>query len=300
MIASYDVGELDYAGACLSYRIDDISVTVRSELPEVADDFAALYRGYGRGCPGSRRTIHMEVRRTGRTWLGRSRYLVFGDGEGIGRERRREDVLPFLEWGINWQLIATHSEFLQLHAAAMVRDGQGVIFAGASGCGKSTLVAGLLGRGWKYLSDEFALIDPNTLDLRPFPKAVCVKAGAFEIVQRLNLPFAGPRCYVKGIKGKVGYINPYDIAPDAIPGPAPVRFVIFPKYLEGCAARLRPVARARAAFMLAGSGLNRDVFADRALSILADVARGAECFSLECGSIDETCDLLEALFEGAL
>ena len=34
-------------------------------------------------------------------------------------------------------------------------------------------------RGWEHLSDEFALIEPNTRDLRPFPKPVCVKAGFF-------------------------------------------------------------------------------------------------------------------------
>ena len=170
-----------------------------------------------------------------------------------------------------------------------------MVFAGASGCGKSTLVAGLLPRGWKYLSDEFALIDPSTLYLRPFPKAVCIKAGAFGIVRRMNLPFAGRRYYVKGLKGRVGYINPHDLGPGTIAGPTPVRFVIFPNYVEGREPRLYSLSRARAALSLARCGLNRTVFPNQAIPILSDVVRGADCFRLESGPLADTCELIESL-----
>lgn len=280
------------------YRIGDINVSVRSDLPEVLTRFEELYRGFPRGDTSRHSTIQMRVVRTKSSFLRGDRYVVFGDNEEIGGERKREEVLPFLEWGINYRVIASRNEYLQIHAASLVRNGRGVIFAGTSGSGKSTLAAALLARGWQYLSDEFALIHRDTHQLHPYPKAVCLKSGSFHIADRLKLPFAGRRYYIKGIKGQVGYINPRDIGPNTVAKPAPIRLVVFPKFVKGQQPRIYRVARARAAFMLAGGGLNRNAFGDQGLSILTNVVRHAECFSLESGSIDDTCDLIESLVDG--
>ena len=178
-------------------------------------------------------------------------------------------------------------------------DGDFFGIIGPNGGGKSTLVAGLMARGWKYLSDEFALINPNTLNAHAFPKAVCVKAGAFGIVRQLGLPFAGRRYYVKGLKGRVGYINPREVGPGTIGGRTPIRLVIFPKYTSGRRRRLNPVTRAQAVFALAGSALNRFAFTDQGVSVLSRVVREAECFGIDSGSLDGTCDLIQSLVDAA-
>jgi hypothetical protein len=221
--------------------------------------------------------------------------VISGDGQELFTDRRDLEVLPYLEWGINWRVMATRSNYLQLHSAAMVYGGQGVIFAGASGCGKSTLAAGLLSRGWTYLSDEFGLIDPDTTYLHSFPKALCIKAGSFDLIERLDLPLRRRRHYVKAFKGRVAYISPQDVGPQMEAAPGPIRFVIFPEYIEGGEPRLRPLSPGRAAFALAGHALNRNVFGSRAISILSAVVRGAECFRLESGPLEPTCALIDAL-----
>lgn len=62
-------------------------------------------------------------------------------------------------------------DLIWLHAAAMARDGRACVFPAASGQGKSTLVGELLARGWGYLSDEIAPIDPARCAVLPFPVA---------------------------------------------------------------------------------------------------------------------------------
>jgi len=47
---------------------------------------------------------------------------------------------------------------LCLHAAAVARDGDGVVLAGPSGVGKSTLAWELVEQGWDFLSDDIAVI----------------------------------------------------------------------------------------------------------------------------------------------
>jgi hypothetical protein len=65
-----------------------------------------------------------------------------------------------------------------LHAGVVERDGVVVAVAGDSGRGKSTLTARLVQRGWSYLSDEVAAVDPVDLDVVPFPKPLDLDGGA--------------------------------------------------------------------------------------------------------------------------
>jgi HprK-related kinase A len=277
----------------LHFRLGEIGISLRSEPAGPREDFASLYRPFRLDHPGPGETIRMEVRKAGRC---SRRFAIVGDGEPIGKTVARDEVMPYLEWGINWRVIARFPEFLQLHAASLARMGQAVIFAGDSGRGKSTLSAALLARGWKYLSDEFALVQTETLRLHPFPKAVCLKEGAFDVVNQLDLSLWQRRYFIKALKGRVGYLCPHDVAPRPIADPSPIRFVVFPKYTEGAAPRLQPLSRAEAAFSLARSVMNRDAVGHCAVSILAEVVRNADCFVLESGPIAATCDLLDALF----
>ncbi|MHC4126635.1 MAG: hypothetical protein ACYSWT_03680 [Planctomycetota bacterium] len=279
------------------FRIGDQDVVVRSELPEALADFAALYPQCAGAASDNKTAIAMEVKRAGRSRLGRRRFDIHGDGEALHRDLQANEVLPHLEWGISWRIVARRGEFLQVHAASLARGGQGIVLAGASGAGKSTLAAGLLARGWDYLCDEFALINPETLRLHPYPKAVCIKAGSFDAVRRLGLTFSRDRHYAKAIKGRVGYISPADLGSDVVSEPCPVRYVIFPHYGGDGEPRARRVPPAGAVFGLLSQVLNRDAFADRAVPLLSRIVREARCFGLESGPIEATCDLIESLID---
>lgn len=274
-------------------RIGEVSVRLRSDVPEALEDFGGLYRESMDGVDADD-GIEIVVRRSRRGWL-RRQYDVAGDGEKLWTAHRVREVLPYVEWGINWRVIARRNDFLQLHAATLARDGQGLILAAGSGAGKSTLAAGLLARGWKYLSDEFALIHPDTLQLHPFPKALCIKAGSFAIMERLGLPLWRRRHYVKALKGAVGYLRPADLGPGAVAAPVPVRWIILPQYRAGDRPRLYPLARAQVAFALAGYAFNRAIFGPHATRALAAITRAAGCWRLDCGTLEETCDLVESL-----
>ena len=72
-----------------------------------------------------------------------------------------------------------------------------------------------------------------------------------------------------------------------------MRSVVFTNYVEGARPRMIGIPRAEAAFNLAEIAFNRSEFGPRAASILSDLVRNAECFNLQAGAIDETCDLIE-------
>lgn len=280
------------------YDVGEVAVCIESEVPGVAEEFAGLYGGSPAIEARTNPLIHVEIRGVERLRMGfgSPRFQIYTNGQPVGRPRRQRELLPAIEWAINWRVIQSRDDFLQLHAATMMYGGAGVILAGPSGAGKSTLVAGLLARGWKYLSDEFALIHPDTLLLHPFPKAVCIKSGAFPIAEELELPFASRHYYLKGLKGMVRYINPNRLTPSSVAAPCPVRLVLFPRYTPDIVdPSVSPLSRARAAFMLLGGALNRRRFGGRAVSIICDVVRAAECRALRSGPIQATCEAIESL-----
>lgn len=279
----------------LHFRIGEISVSLRSDLEGVSDDFSTLYRAPHGEPDGEFPRIHMEIRRRSGFPFGRKRYALYADGKQFGKDQRGEEVLPVLEWAINWRVIETRTEFVQIHAGTVARSGQGFILAGSSGAGKSTLVAGLLARGWDYLSDEFALVNPETLHLHAFPKALCIKSGSFGIIEQLKFPFCLRGHYVKALKGRVAYVKPDDVRPNAIAAPCPIRFVVFPRFRGEKKPSLYPIPRAQAAFMLAGHTMNRFQYGEQATPVLCNAVQGAQCYFLETGHIEASCDLLESL-----
>ncbi len=272
-----------------------VAVVVHSDCRAVLEDLRSLYGSRTKAGSAAGEPIRIAVRRGRRRLLGGARYSVFGDGKRIFADCRPSELLPYLEWAINMRVVDRCADFLQLHAATMVRSGRAFVFAGSSGSGKSTLAAGLLSRGWEYFSDEFALIDPCTLHAHPFPKALCVRSGSFDTVRRLGLPTGGLRRHVKAGKGPVFYVRPPRVLSEHAADSRPVRFVVLPRYRAGGQSRLRPISRGEATLELARCVFNRSAFGDRTTSLLGRIARNAQCYSLDCGSLDDACELLEAL-----
>ncbi|MEK6800117.1 MAG: hypothetical protein AABZ12_14225 [Planctomycetota bacterium] len=281
----------------LRFRVGDVDVRVECDMQEVRDDFRALYAGYGAPPDSNGDDVTVQVVPASQRRWRAPRYHVFSGLEQIGPDVRLNEILPMVEWGLNYGVIARRGEFFQIHAAAMSLGDQGVIFPADSGSGKTTLCAALLVDGWRYLSDEFALIHPRTLRVHPYPKALCVKHGAFEVLRQLGLPLVGGKHFVKGLKGQVGYVNPRNVRPDAVGEVCPVRFVVLPCHVAGAPARLLSMTREQAAYELLRNSPNRSAFGDQALRIAADLVAGAECFSLRSGAIEETRKLLRGLVE---
>jgi HprK-related kinase A len=279
------------------FRIGPFEVAVRTCLPEALEDLTHLYRhcrlpDQPRDALDRARTIVVEAQP--QKWLGWAGWFaIWADGKPLFQRRRRRELLPYLEWAINWQIIATRHEYVQLHAATLAHRGRGVILAGLSSAGKSTLAAALIARGWQYLCDEFALIEPHSGQLTPFPKALCVKAGSFPIIRALGLPLWEGRHYVKAFKGRVAYISPADLGAERLGAACPIHAVVLPQYTGRGEPRIRPLPRAEALIELGQLAFNRHIAGRRCIEVLTAAVRSAACFRLDSGDIDRTCDLLE-------
>jgi hypothetical protein len=275
------------------FQVGVIATTIVSECDDFMERYGSLY-GRCRTEAAGARPIRVTVSRQATTIRHRSRFEVSVNDRLQFQPARQDEVLPYVEWAINWEVPRVWPEYLQLHASALQFQGSGVIFPGASGSGKSTLTAGLLARGWRYLCDEFALIHAETLALHPFPRAICIKRPSFPIIERLGLHLHPSTYAHKGAKGYVGFLDAHGVRPDAIGDPCPIRFVIFPHWEEGATPRLVPLSRADAAFQLHHVCFNLLNCRAVGLDVIAGMIRGADCFQLTTGTLEDTCALLEA------
>jgi HprK-related kinase A len=275
------------------FSIGVVNVSLRSDCRSFVDEYLSLYGHCRRGIAGPD-TIEVEVRSRHRfPWRG-GPFTLHSEGVEDFQVERRFEVLPHLEWFINWQIINNRKDYIQLHASSLELGGNALILPGNPGSGKSTLTAGLLTRSWSYLCDEFALIDPRTLMIQPFPRALCMKEPSFPIVDRLGLRLCRRTPYHKSAKGRVAFLNPLDVRPDVVGRPSRVRWVVFPEYTAGARPTLVPLTRSQAAHELARQCFNFRVFQERTVPVLANVVRDADCYRLTAGDLDATCDLLES------
>ena len=278
------------------FSIGVVDVGLRSDCESFVREYASLYSPYRRDSKPEN-AIDVQIQTRSRFLWQHGPFTLRSEGAEDFRVRRRCEVLPHLEWYINWQIIRNRRDYVQLHASSLELDGQAMILVGDPGAGKTTLTAGLLAGGWSYLCDEFALIDPETCLIHPYPRALCIKEASFRVIDGLGLPLCRKTPYQKAIKGRVAFLNPLDIRADVVGSPAPIRWVIFPKYVAGASPLLQPMTRSEAAEALAQQCFNARVFQARALSVLAEVVRGAECYRLRSGEITATCQLVQRLVQ---
>lgn len=279
------------------FSIGVVNISLQSDCRSFVEEYLSLYAPYLRHRidPPNTDSIGVEIKAGHRFPWRRGPFTLRSDGVKDFSVKCRYEVLPHLEWYINWQIIHKRRDFLQLHASLLESDGRAMIFAGDPGSGKSTLAAGLLSRGWSYLCDEFALIDPETRLIHPYPRALCIKEGSFSVVDRLGLPLCRKTPYQKATKGRVAFLNPLDVRPDVVGKPSPVRWVIFASYVAAAPPTLQRMTRSEGVHELVRQCFNTGVFEAYAMHIISDVIRGAECFRLRGGGISETCQLLQRL-----
>jgi len=79
-----------------------------------------------------------------------------------------------------------------IHAAAIAKDDQAIVFVGANGSGKTTLALSLLNQGYQLLSDNFLLFKDDRI--YAFPEVTRISSKSAEL---LNMPISGPSIFGK-------------------------------------------------------------------------------------------------------
>ncbi len=220
-------------------RVGPVGFRIGSEWSQPVEQLRALYAGYpGADIPDF--TVRLEAPRPWRRWLRPSVRIA---GDHIIPEALPLPLAQGLlaaEMGMNLQIALGERRFLLLHAACVERDGRALILTGESGSGKSTLSALLMVAGWRFLGDEFVLVDPASGQACPFPRPVSLKnASIAALTAILPADQFGP--VIAGTpKGTIRHLRPDSRAIDAMDEPAVPALILFPRFGHATAIREVP------------------------------------------------------------
>lgn len=240
-------------------------------------------------------TIRLEATRPWRRWI-RPAVHIHGD-------YRIPDALPLplsmgllaAEMGMNLQVALGWRRHLLLHASAVARDGRALIMSGASGSGKSTMAA-LLGESvdWRFMGDEFTLVDPATGDALAFPRAISLKNEAIkEVVAHVPGARLGP--LLTGTpKGDIRHLIPPDDAISAMDIPARPALILFPEF--GGESHIRPLGQGEVFVRLTEASTNYVALGEDGFAALTRLVQETPAFSISYPDSASGMALIEQLW----
>lgn len=79
--------------------------------------------------------------------------------------------------------LAATKGIIDLHAAVLVQDGRAALLVGDAWAGKTSVALALVKRGWRYFSDDVAVIETSSGLVRPLPKPPGVKAQPWDAMR---------------------------------------------------------------------------------------------------------------------
>jgi HprK-related kinase A len=199
------------------------------------------------------------------------------------------------EMAMNLQMALGWRRHLLLHASAVERDSRVLVMTGMSGSGKSTLSALLGSKGWRFMGDEFVLIDPDSGDAVPFPRLISLKNEAIHAMQvaqpdgRFGPLLAGTP------KGDIRHMVP---PPEAIArmseGGSPA-LLLFPRY--GHPGAVREVAPGETFMRLTQASTNYVALGEVGFTTLTRFVKSVPSRAIDYQSGEEAITLVEKLWE---
>ena len=283
------------ATAGVQVGVGPFLVHVQSELPRVRQYLETLYADFPiRDAESGHFDIRVLASRGIRRWIRPQANLIV-NGERPFLPLPGDLAGALFEWTINYCVGREAHRFVAMHAAVVERNGRALIVSGESGAGKSTLCAALVLDGWRLLSDEFALIDPDTGMLSPLPRPVSLKNASIDIIKRRG------RGEVFGPEGVdieharfVHMKPPSESVRRALDAARPSA-AIFPRWRAGAATSMERVRKAHTLLRLADQSFNYNYLGVRGFNAIADLARRVEGYELEYSDLDDVLPRLAGL-----
>jgi HprK-related kinase A len=260
-------------------RLLSFTARVTSDCPALLRDIASLYptASVGPGRSAGLPTVWFRVTETSVGRRGRRLTVRASDGQG-GSFGSADQALAYLAYQIDAAAAVGLARYLLIHSGAVAHGGSAILMPGASGAGKSTLVAALALAGFRYLSDELAVVDGAASAALPFLKPLCLKAGGWTTLQAAFDTRQSPLNAVRPDGEQVFYLVPP--RPCALERRLPIRSILMPVRRTGADAVLAPISRAQTLAELARHSLNLPRHGPAAIEALARVVEGAACYTL--------------------
>ena len=278
-----------------SVQVGPFGFRVGSAWPQPIRALEWLYADYPKPADGiTDFTVRLEPVSTLRRWV-RPSVAIRGDF-------MLPDAVPTslahgllaAEMAMNLQVAMGERRFLLLHASSVERDGKVLLMTGESGSGKSTLSALLGEKGWRFMGDEFALIEPETGLAFPFPRPVSLKnAAVTEMLRHVAPERLGPEM-LGTPKGDIRHLKPPAEAIRRMGEPGKPALLLFPRF--GLDRDIRPVPPSEVFVRLTQASTNYTMMGERGFDVLTNLVQGIPAQAIDYPDTATALALVEDLW----
>jgi HprK-related kinase A len=284
----------------LYLRTGPFIIDVATACPEV---FAGIDLLYDQRCrleapPFS--DFHVEIRQPFLRRLFRPQAVFAFGGHMPFLPAPRAHASAILEWGMNWAISTNAHQFLILHAAVVERNGFALVLPAPPGSGKSTLCTGLVFRGWRLLSDELALIRPETGEIVPLARPISLKNESINVIRRFAPDAVMGQPCEGSTKGTIVLVKPPTASIDRIDLPALPRWIVFPRYQAGASLQFTPRAKGAAFIELGTNAMNYNVLGELGFDAMGDLIARSDVADFVYSDLEEAVGFFSHLADRAL
>ena len=208
-----------------------------------------------------------------------------------------DQAYPMLEWGMNWCISNHAHQYLILHAAVVEKNKHAIVMPARPGAGKSTLTAGLVSRGWRLLSDELALICPETQELVGLSRPVNLKNESISIIKQ----FAPEVLFSDEIKdtnkGTVSLMQAPAKSVERAGERAKISCFVIPEYVSEHATQLDRLNKAEMFMHIADNAFNYSLHGLSGYKTVARILEFADAWQLTYSELGEAINVFDKMVE---
>jgi HprK-related kinase A len=284
----------------LALRIGPYVYKVQTNLPSVSAGINTLYGDFPLADPDE--FVDFNIAMVSKGLLHRVRRQA----EFLFDQRRQFEAIPrgqayaFLEWGMNWCVSVQSNEYLKLHAAVVSRENAAIIMPGVPGAGKSTLCAALGLSGWRILSDEHAMVPPNTTEVVPICRPVSLKNESIDAIRSFSASAIFGPVSEETHKGVVVHMKS-DMHPDSHDSKCvQARAMVFPRFSRDEQQRLIRRPRTESFILAAYHSFNYSLLCEAGFDAMKILIDHVECYDLVYHDLDWAVQNLNELPELAI
>ena len=217
---------------------------------------------------------------------------IYREGEPEDHAEKLSKLGPLVKSALWVTAVNTYDFLLNLHAGVVAKGSSCILLPATSGSGKSSLTAALTHSGFRYLSDEVALIERGTFRAPPVPLAIGVKITGWDLMSRYFPEIASLPVHRRNDGKVIRYLPPRPATIQSEPGL--ISHIFFPRYARDEATRLEPLSRSVAFTRLMDQcvALRHRLDRDNVRDMISWIAK-IDCYSLTFSSLDEAVGLVE-------
>lgn len=302
-IADFSPEELSrqLASEGLRIKTGPFVFSIHSTLAPVCSGLISLYDAFSLASPEAFADFHIAVRPASglRRWI-RPQSIFEFDNEIPFKPLAANQGFALLEWGMNWCIYNHAHAYLIIHGAALERNGQALLLPAPSGSGKSTLCGALMSRGWRLLSDELILLNPNDGLIYPLGRPISLKNRSIDVLRAFapEHPISEP--IHDTAKGSVAHMKPTLESVARSNECAHPRWVIFPQYTQGVNTTITPIGKPELCMRLIDNAFNYNIHGKQGFLAMTRMASGMTAFTAAYQNLDEVVNQINQISDDAL